>query len=706
MRGFIVGCTAGLLLWMTACAQQVEFPLDYYSFVEIAQRMSVEGRKVDCARDLQQRLAVIHLKPCRWQQARETLEAGLDIRFRRTSEAENRWILERNPEVLRQEKRWREQLAAYMERQRDRDAKLLRLLLDKKISVEELIKTFTTEYLDDEVLPENISREQLEKQMRPLIEAVRKMPIDAALRDWRAFQRMRQQSIQFLQKDTTNVDENDPFGDFYRQFIAEHPITSFGFSQEVLDWAHRAATDERDETLKNFRELMGSMDESVPDNPQLIEALMLSMLGDFVQGYGQAWARDTIMQQLRPPLTALEAIEQGCVLREYVVTLTPEQLAWHLNDVEGKLIPLDSTMPVQAPLIATANWQRDSFSTRYECPNTQSDDFSSFLSANRIEEYAVVRWERRRLKRTLERIDPELLRAFEKALDTHNQLARQSPITQPITTLHNRSAPLAEVVYRWAQEHKQEIVMEVHNLHTDAHKTLKGSLAQQMENSNTPYLLEQRDGVWILRCWTAFVDRVVDYPYAAIRDLMRSDFGYEAWRAFYHTVSSEQARWLMHSPYDLFWNPTETPEAKLPAFPIKDLSAAWLIMLILESLPAEVRAQFWNPPEDAPPPTIALMQLPLETRTRLLQTLTLWRAPLLNFALLQGRERFLPPSAWLERLRLVRRTPYGWIFELTPLQPTDSEDTERPFMASQLPGKPLNYDVEHEAELMLDDRDE
>jgi len=53
-------CAASLSL---ATAQQVEFPLEFYSFAEIAQRMSVDGRRIECARDLRQQLALIHLKP-------------------------------------------------------------------------------------------------------------------------------------------------------------------------------------------------------------------------------------------------------------------------------------------------------------------------------------------------------------------------------------------------------------------------------------------------------------------------------------------------------------------------------------------------------------------------------------------------------------------------------------------------------------------
>lgn len=699
MRGLILGCITGMFLWATVLAQQVEFPLDYYSFEEIAQRMSVEGRRVDCARELRQRLAVIHLKPREWQQAREVLESGLDIRFRRTSESENRWILERNPDVMRQEKRWREQLAAYIERQRDRDAKLFRQLLDKNVSVDELIKTFMEEYLEEGIVPENVSREELEKQMRQAIETFRKMPVDLALRDWRAFQRMRQRFIQFLQKDTHNFDENDPFG-FYRQFMTDNPISIFGFSQEVLDWARRAATDERDETLKSFREMMSSMGASTPDDPQLLQMLMLNMLGDFAQGYGQAWARDAIVGQMHPPLTALEAIEQGAVMREYVVTLTPEQLAWHLNDVEGKIVPLNSVTPVQAPVVGIARWYHHGFFASYEFPEAQPDEAFPFMSAGNIDDTISIRWERRGFKRTLERIAPELLRAYEKASETHAQFATQPSVNQPIKVSVSPRAPLVESVYRWAQEQGQEIVMEMF-WRPNSNDQSNGSLAQRLEDSSTPSLLEQRNGVWIVRCWTAFVERVRDYPYAAIRNLLRSDYSYEAWRIFYRSVSPEQARWLMSVSDFVCWSPRPQPDTRPPSIHTGSLGVAWLILMILESLPPDMRERFWNPPADAPAPTLALAQLPLETRARLLQTLTLWRAALLTNSPLQGRERFLLPSAWLERLRLVRLTPYEWQFELMPQEPTDAEDADTQFLTSTLPGKLQSYTGESETELML-----
>lgn len=52
------------------------------SYPEIAKRMSVGGKRVECARNLQNRLAVVHLKPRPWSEVRQLLEEGLGVRFR------------------------------------------------------------------------------------------------------------------------------------------------------------------------------------------------------------------------------------------------------------------------------------------------------------------------------------------------------------------------------------------------------------------------------------------------------------------------------------------------------------------------------------------------------------------------------------------------------------------------------------------------
>ena len=130
-------CAASLAV---ATAQQVEFPLEFYSFAEIAQRMSTEGRRVECARDLRQRLALIHLKPRSWQQTRELLEKALDVRFRKISDAENRWILEHDPEVVRLERQRRERLASHLDKEGFAELRLIQIFLDKNISPEKVLE--------------------------------------------------------------------------------------------------------------------------------------------------------------------------------------------------------------------------------------------------------------------------------------------------------------------------------------------------------------------------------------------------------------------------------------------------------------------------------------------------------------------------------------------------------------------------------------
>jgi hypothetical protein len=92
----------------------VEFPLRWYSYPEIAKQLSVGERTVQCAPDLRQCVALVHLKPRPWQAAVRLLSEGLEVRLRKVSDAENRWVLERDPQVAARERRWRQRLKAYL----------------------------------------------------------------------------------------------------------------------------------------------------------------------------------------------------------------------------------------------------------------------------------------------------------------------------------------------------------------------------------------------------------------------------------------------------------------------------------------------------------------------------------------------------------------------------------------------------------------
>lgn len=102
----VVGLMAAFAL---AAGQTVEFPVGYYFYEEIAQRMSVGGRRVACAPELSDLVALLRLKPREWRQARQILENTLEVRFREIGG--NRWVIERPPALVKQEQRLRRSLA-------------------------------------------------------------------------------------------------------------------------------------------------------------------------------------------------------------------------------------------------------------------------------------------------------------------------------------------------------------------------------------------------------------------------------------------------------------------------------------------------------------------------------------------------------------------------------------------------------------------
>ncbi|GIV10518.1 MAG: hypothetical protein KatS3mg020_0009 [Fimbriimonadales bacterium] len=680
MRGIALGGFAALLLWMRAGAQQVEFPAGYYSFAEIAQQMSTAGYKVDCARDLQQRLAVIHLKPREWQQAREVLERGLDVRFRKISDAENRWILERHPETLRKEKRQREQLAAYAEKQRDREARLLRLILDRNTPEEKFVQAFLEDYeqqLDSGDTPPQVSREEIEKQMRSFVKLFRTSPMELALREWRTFRRMENQLEQFTGDNALSLaDDENPFG-YLQPFLKQYPLSSFGFSKELLDWAQRTANDKDNEF---FKSMVSEMPFAYLDDPQARQFLVIQTAGLIALVYGQAWALEALRQQVRPPMTVLEAIEQGVVLRDYTITMPPEPLAWLVNDVEGKVVPLDSPTPLPVKLTAVASWNLSGCSFEYRFPQATPEKPPSraLFYGNQISELVSVVLSGKGFVRTLKAMDPELLQAYERAREAHQKLLEQPPIQQSVKFPHAGRTLLAEFLYRWAREQQQEVVMEI----TEFGDSQGDTLAKRLASCETPYLLEQHDSVWILRNWRAFVDRVPNYPLAAIRDLVRSDQSWEAWQRFYQTVNLEQVRWLMTSKNFFAWNLSDQPTGAGVEIMTHYLGDAWLMMHLLNELPGDLRDRLWNDSDDSSSTPISLASLPAESKARLLQALEYCRAPIVSDLAYDSRHlSFVPPSEWVTHLMVERKHGWWWLIYGIP-HPVSEENVE---MAERFP---------------------
>jgi hypothetical protein len=633
--GTVLGCWCAASLSL-ATAQQVEFPLEFYSFAEIAQRMSIEGRRIECARDLRQRLALIHLKPRSWQETRELLEKALDVRFRKISDAENRWILERDPEVVRVERQRRERLANYLDKEAARDIRVFRLLLDKSIPPEKVLE------VAQEMQPDTTPSEAERQQVIAVIEMLREMPVETALRNWRAHKQLAKALIPLLDDQSEAV-----------RLLTEKPLASYGFAQEELQWAERIAQG-KDE---KWAQMLGDRLQRY-EHPLLKQAWALIALGDFTNSYASSWAADALMRQLQPPLRALDAIEQGVVARVYELSIPPELAAWLLNDVDGTKIPLNSTEPVPLRLLVKAERGRWGYGYDVAIEPLEPPSERRIYSLPRINAQLIFLPEF--AYRTFQRFDPDLAQAYQAAYERHKQLLHDPSVRAPLDAT---ARTLARMLYEWAQKHQAELIAEVY---PEAFDSRGKTLADRLEKSGAPYLLERHDTVWVVRHWAAFVQRVPDLPLTALRNLLRTKGEYADWRAFYQAITPEQARWLVTVGYA--HPPEVTRLSNQEVYPtIDEFGKAWLFTIVLEQLPPALRSQLWEYADDKKPLTVALATLPPNARVQLTQILSQWRAAL---GTSQSRRFFSEdPAVLVERLVLYR-TGTWWMLSL-PESPSD-----------------------------------
>ncbi|BCW96909.1 MAG: hypothetical protein WHS44_11760 [Fimbriimonadales bacterium] len=647
-----------------AAAQQAAFPLGYYSFPEIAQRMSVEGRRIECARDLQQRLALIHLQPRPWQQTRELLEAGLDVRFRKISDAENRWILERDPEIARLERQRRERLANLIDAEEPPELQMFRIIIDKTIPPEKALEQLKQLMFAES--PETELDPQMLDSTMGIIRMAREMPFEAALQNWRAYTRLNQQ-FHYEQQENR-----------WQLTLKERSLASLGFSRAELEWAERMAKGD-DPTARMLME--GQATSS--DDPVAAQASMLRFLGMMADSYRSTWALNALKQQMQPPLRALEVIERGVAARVYEMSLPPELAAWILNDAEGARVPIGATQPVPMRLAAIADQAFVGYglSTRITPLNLeerQESPLSRFPAFFRSFDFSP-----RAAARSFRRFDPALADAYQAARECHLKLLEDPAVKAPLPA-PNATQGNPHPWYRWAQANRAEIIAEMY-IPLPLDQARGNTLAELLESGREPYLLERRDSVWIIRHWAAFWRRTEDLPHAALYALVRSDYDYNAWRAFYRSVTPEQARWLVVAGY------REVPDFIFPKkpntqLPHRSLAEAWLMMTVLESLPPDLRERLWNDAEDAPT-SVPLASLSPAARAQLAQTLHLWRDALAE----SGDTRWLieESAAIVERLHLRRAVNRWWELYLPSARRYQDMLIDEPLVSARLPGKPL-----------------
>jgi len=631
-------CAASLSL---ATAQQVEFPLEFYSFAEIAQRMSVDGRRIECARDLRQRLALIQLQPRAWQQTRELLEKALDVRFRKISDAENRWVVERDPEVARVERQRRERLANYLDKEGFTELRLVQILLDKSIPTEQALETA------ERLVPEASLTEEQRKEALQFIQLARELPLEPALRNWRAYKRLS------LRVDSALRENNA------EQTLAELSLSELGFSAAELQWAEQAAQG-KDE---KWRPLI-SRGRPQSENPAIAKVQTLLFLGMFAEAYLVTYTVNTLLQQLQPPVRAQDAIEQGIIVRVHDLALPPELAAWIHNDVGGSRVPFGATEPVSVRLLSIAEWGKWNYEYHltFEPLSVERTQVGSFPSIPRLS--AFLELAPNSALKTFRRFDSELAQAYQSAYERHTQLLQDPSVRAPLN-VSTRS--FAYALREWAHAQRAELIAEVYPESQFGNRG--NTLSERLASVREPYLLERHETVWVVRHWAAFVQRVPDLPLAAIRDLQRTKGAYTDWRTFYQAITPEQARWLRVEGYS--YPPQFTRRTEQEGYPTCEaLGNAWLVMTLLEQLPPALRTQLWDYADDEKPLIVGLATLPANAKIQLARTLDRWRATLMRTP--QRERLFSEDSAALVERLALRREASGWALYL-PQLPSDPE---------------------------------
>src|SRR5688572_2857071 len=89
----------------------IALPLRVYTFPELARTLSTGTRTVVCPAAFSQRAVLVHLEKRTWDQARTILQTGLQLRFRRSPDKPETWLMETDPVVEARHDLWLTRLA-------------------------------------------------------------------------------------------------------------------------------------------------------------------------------------------------------------------------------------------------------------------------------------------------------------------------------------------------------------------------------------------------------------------------------------------------------------------------------------------------------------------------------------------------------------------------------------------------------------------
>jgi hypothetical protein len=610
----LVGLVAALAL---ACGQTVEFPIGYYSYDEIARMMSTAHRRVECAPELKDSVALLRLKPRDWRQMRRILENTLEVQFRRAGGGDDRWVLERPPELLKQERRLREALARHIEQRIQEDRRLARRIRYPDAPTEAILEALEAKRPPTPFADYPQVRQTARLTTIEMITLFREVPFEELLATWREIRHFLKAYEQGLppvpaQVQPASSDPNPPESQFQKaarsqqqvieQFLERYSLRDFRLHPAIMQVARRHAQMERSEWEARYGK---PWLEDYSHRLVLVAYTLSSLAYSAILGY----MYEAIAEQLQPPPNILQVLEQGTVVRVYELDIDSELLALWLQDLHGAVVPQYEPTRIRIRVLMSAYWDGTSYS--YNILLLQHD-------------FAEVVWKRvggsvfdalsqETLIRLLQTVAPARHRQLQDALQRHEAFLNEPVWSQSSVLAGNRGSTLYERLYHWAKHHDQELAVEVLSqksvrdpwvmpwaffLNTQA--PLREAFLTSARYAQT--LVDRYEGVWTLRNFAAFVYRGQRSPALAPRLHSNLKGTSGAWRQLYRKMAQGQG-------------------AGLP--PQED---TWLILYILAQLPPAQQEQllqtnrsFWETPVSVP-----LRSLPAHARKQLGELLTRW----------------------------------------------------------------------------------
>lgn len=642
--------TIALLGLGSAMAQRVEFPLDIYSYPEIAKRLSVEGRTVTCDPTLSQKLAVIGLKPREWSEIKALLEDALEVRIAPTDKEQKRWRISRAPAVLQRERELRQRWAKVVE-QRMRDYRenfcaAMQKIIDPAIPMDEAIQSLFAFELEKPITFNSVPS-YFSRLGGGIARTLRSLKID----DFLSYTHL----IFKFSNDRRRFDQtidSEKCGDFIGEFLSRHSLERYYKDTPIESWLQRMESLPPSE-LSEWLHI--SEDDFHAFSPERLRYRLLYQLSTAFSWYYDGCMKDKVINNCIPDV--LQAIEQGYAVRttqlklpaHLAQRLLPDYEPWHglAPDTQVQLYAI-SWLQVEPDIYTMPIYVSPDLS--FDCAHPLMYERHYGDIWNLDSGYTV--WELR-----LQRMgDAELLAQYRRALERHKTLLQDKRFHQAFKQNDVDAETMPIWFLHWAREHEQEVIAEIFTLEEDVLDS-SGAIAKLLEAylENRIYLLDHHKDVWILRNGFAFVDRAADYPLAALRDLARSGITPDNWRRFWNTTTPHQRQWLAVADWGGALLEQFHSFSKEELLFRGDLYEMMVFTLTLESLSEIDRQALLN----AAPNTrvrVSLRYLPNHTRQILLEWLSHELRYHPELLLVQYAQNSLLGGLFIDRMEL-RRAP-------------------------------------------------